>query len=831
MMRKSNCPCKPQLSCEKDGRHLSRCEGSFRPPFAVLDRSLSVRYFTARLPKVAGTTEHCDFLSVPDMAPTRQRASEFRHFLLREQDAGHTISLTDALLRQQRIVILFTILSCCLAFIYLQHATVRYRSTARVMVNQREHGLIDGNTSSRTDEDLVNEDILANHIELLRSRRNVSAALQRAGLSRLPSLEAERGDDQDNVDYVIENLELSRGGKGDSKAARSILLEFEHSDPADAMLVLDCIVSEYMLLIEEQFKDSLAIANRVVIDAQNQIQAELQESQTAYIDLRKNAPVLFTGEGSSNVYVDQYRTLSTQLVNLEIEESTALGRLQKATATAEQYADPNLVMPLEALGVIDTESLQRLGVFANMRADSTKSADFQMNQPERFEEARAQYNQLLRLMLDKQRLEADFGAGHPDVQKLEQEIELVRSFLADNKVETDSTLDEPQLTSRQLLGAYIGFLQSELASISERRTELEARIAHAESRARDLVDFELQEELLKSRIDRSQQLFDGLVEQLRSLDVAGSVDGYLHEIIETPRMGIRIWPRRSLVAAAGLALGLLGGVFLALINDHLDSRFQSVGEMDSLISLPILGCVDNLPVSRRATVLNFEAPESEAFRLLRTMLLADVRAGRLSSLSAASALSGDGKSTILLNIAASFASLQMPVVLVEADMRRPVLRKKLQLETKAGLADILTGKSSLEDALSSCAIPHLSVIHAGTAVSSPSELLESDSFDGLLKELKTRFVLTIVDVGPVLAVSDSLVVAQKVDGTVLVVRPSADRRQQVFDAAEILRAADVNLLGMVVNTCGSSRHFHKSRYGRPTGYGPRLIESAVNELS
>lgn len=749
--------------------------------------------------------------------------AEMQQIILRDQSGVPAINLLEALSRQKRIIFLMTTLVCCLAYLYVQNTAPRYTSTAKLMVNQRDTGLVNSPTSQNPSDDLVNEDILANHIELLSSRKNVSSALQRSGLMDLDSIlpELDEDKDEDSVDYVISNLKFSRGGRGASKGARTMLLEFQHTDSVDAKLILDCVIEEYMRLIDQQFADSISVANNLVMAAQQEIQTELQAAQQEYIASRKKAPVLFTGDGSSNVFVEQFKTLSNQLIELEIQESITQGRLQKANAVVAEYADPNKFMPIEELGVIDTDSLQRLGVFSNMRADSTKSADFQVNQPERLEEAKTQYNQLLRLMLEKQRLEADFGSGHPDVQKLQQEIDLVKQFLEDNKVETLAELDEPQLTSRQLLGAFVGFLKSELSSVTEQRKELTSRIAFAESQARGLVQYQLQDELLKSKIDRHQLLFDGFVEQLRTLNMASNVDGFVHQLLERPRPGVKIWPKLSIVLAAGVMLGLLLGVFAALVNDQSNSRFKTAQEIDSAVSIPVLGYIKKLPVSRRSAFVPSTSSENESFRLLRTMLLADVRSGELSSLTATSASPADGKSTLLLNIAASFASLKMPVVVVEADMRRPTFRKRLKLKGKTGLSDVLNNTATIEESLCETEVPNLKVIHAGTPVSDPAELLQSEAFDNLMKELRADYVLTVVDVGPILAVSDPLVVAQKVDATLLVVRPSVDTRQQVLGAADRLRAGNVNLLGMLVNAYGSSSEFHDSRYGYDVTYASK----------
>ena len=85
--------------------------------------------------------------------------------------------------------------------------------------------------------------------------------------------------------------------------------------------------------------------------------------------------------------------------------------------------------------------------------------------------------------------------------------------------------------------AYVGFLESDLIYADESRREMETLLADAEKQARILVEFELQEGIMRSRVDRTQLLFDGVVEQLRDLDLASGMRGYIHEILEAPRRG------------------------------------------------------------------------------------------------------------------------------------------------------------------------------------------------------------------------------------------------------------------------------------------------------
>lgn len=724
-----------------------------------------------------------------------------------------SLNLMDILRRQRWIILATVSVGTALAALYWTKATPWYESTAKILVSQRDPGLASAEAgATTTSQDMVNEDVIANHMEVLRSRLIVEGALNRHKLADLPSIKEQLDDpEEDAADYVIEHLKLSRGGEGSAKDARSLSIAFEHTEKDDARLVLEAIVIEYQHFLGEQLSTAMSEANTIVKEARNNLEEELETIQQEYITVLQTAPVLFQGDGSSNVFVEQYRRLHEELLTLDIQESSSKARLEKAKAVFAGKTEDQEI-EIDDLGVIDTDSLTRLGVFAGLQANTARSADFQADQPERLEEARTNYTHMLRLMSDKRRLEADFGPGHPDVKKIDEEIALVKSFVDERSGDLSPGWEDTQLTPEGLLKAYVAFLASDITAISERRTELGILLADAEKQARVLVEFELKEGILKSRLERTQALFDGLVEQLRELDLASGMHGYIHELLEAPRMGEQVWPSLPICGVAGVMLGLIGGLFFAVVNDQLDKRFRSSSEIDSAIGLPIVARVGRIRTGANSPIVPDNSPEGESFRMLRTLLLNDVRSGQLKVLSATSPLPGDGKTTVLINVAAAFAKLNMSVVLIEGDMRRPTFHKRFNIPEDLGLSDLLKGKAIIDDVLVPSGFPNLTLIAAGSGAANPSELLQHEPFDHMLKALSERFELVIVDVGPVLAVSDPVIVSQKCDGMLLVVRSSNDTKQQVMDAVDTLRSAGAKLLGCILNTYGSGHEFERTGY-------------------
>ena len=338
--------------------------------------------------------------------------------------SGVSLKLGDILRRQLWLILACVSLGCALASVYWINAPVVYESQAKVMVSQRSPQITSVDASQ--DQTMVDEDTLANHMEIVRSRRIVETALKRHGLTELDSIRSELSSDVDAAEYVIGHLKLTRGGDGSAKDARILSINFEHKNPDDSKLILEAIPVEYQKFLGAQLSQAMSEAGRLVEDAQSNLESALEDAQYEYVAARQKAPVLFQGEGSGNVFLEQYKRLHEELLTLDIQQSTVKTRLAKAKQLIEDEANGKAI-DMESLGVIDPESLQRLGIFAGLQANAGKSAEFLAEQPQRLEEARTQYSSLLTLMSQEQRLKADFGEGYPEVKKLQDEIALLKS--------------------------------------------------------------------------------------------------------------------------------------------------------------------------------------------------------------------------------------------------------------------------------------------------------------------------------------------------------------------------------------------------------------------
>ncbi|WP_146580096.1 polysaccharide biosynthesis tyrosine autokinase [Neorhodopirellula pilleata] len=755
------------------------------------------------------------------------------------EDPSETLDVLEILSRQRWLIIFLCLCGLTAGIAYALYAPVWYETNATVLINQKSAGL--GGDS--TGQSIVDEDILANHIELIQSRMIVGEALEQNSLVSLPSIVEQLDETKpqfDAVDYVIEQLSIVKGGEGSAKTARSLSVTFTHTEPDDAQIILTAVMKRYEQFIIAQVEQLMGRANEMVNEAKQEVESELLAAEQEHLQSRQNAPLFFQGEGSSNVYQERYRRLQEELLDIDIQESTVRTRLTRVEDTLKEMDDSGDAFDhLDKLALIDSESLERLGVFAGLQSNAADTAEFKAAMPAKMEEARTQITHLLQLNSEKQRLSSVFGPAHPKVQELESEITLVKQFLQDNQDLTSPTsaFGESALTPEGLLKAYVGFLQHDLAALAERRKELTFLASDAETKAKDLIEYELTDMILQKKIARQEALFDGIVQQLRELDTASGLSGYLYEFLEVPRMGVKSWPKLPLCALGGLMLGLFGGLFVAVANDVRDGRFRSSAELDEAIGLLSLGRVGKLNSVKQGVtglIATELSPDAEAFRLGRTVLLPDIRSGKIRTIGFTSPMQGDGKSTVASNFAVSFSQIGLRVLLIDADLRRPSAHRFFSVGREEGLCDILNDRTPFADAIKETRADNVWVIPAGSSSSTPAELLQSSKFDEILRMASTQFDLVLVDLPPVLAVSDPVVVMPRLDSGILVVRVANVRRDEVINTIRRIESAGGQFAGCMLNAFGAGKKFdggggyhgyYKSDYTRPTNAGSKPARS------
>ncbi|SDB81162.1 capsular exopolysaccharide family [Pelagirhabdus alkalitolerans] len=199
------------------------------------------------------------------------------------------------------------------------------------------------------------------------------------------------------------------------------------------------------------------------------------------------------------------------------------------------------------------------------------------------------------------------------------------------------------------------------------------------------------------------------------------------------------------------------------------------------------------------TSLNPRSPISEQYRTIRTNLQFAAVDEDLSTMLVTSAGPSEGKSSTVANLAIVFSQQEKNVLLVDADLRKPTVHYTFRADNRRGLSSVLVGELSLAEAFTKSEHDGLDILPSGPIPPNPSELLGSKAMTKLIEEAKRYYDFIIFDTPPVLAVTDAQILANQVDGSLLVVRSKQTDQEAALKAKELLEPAQSKLLGSVLN--------------------------------
>ncbi|GER22683.1 chromosome partitioning protein [Zafaria cholistanensis] len=282
-----------------------------------------------------------------------------------------------------------------------------------------------------------------------------------------------------------------------------------------------------------------------------------------------------------------------------------------------------------------------------------------------------------------------------------------------------------------------------------------------------------------------------------------------------------ISPNTKLALALGGVVGMALGLGYALLRNHLDRRIRSVEAIERL-GAAVVGTIPRDPRSAAGRRIietggidhadRESHPFIEALRELRTNLSYTDVDNPPRVIVVTSSVPGEGKSTVAANLAVAIAGTGRRTVLIEGDLRRPVLTEFFGLPSGAGLTDVLSGSADIDDVLQPYGpVPELSVLGAGRIPPNPSELLGSKAMRSLLTEL-SRDAVVLIDSPPLLPVTDAAILARIGDGALVAVKAGSTTVDELGRALDNLRRVEGRILGTILNQV-PTRGAGASRYG------------------
>ncbi|MBK8020910.1 MAG: polysaccharide biosynthesis tyrosine autokinase [Chloroflexi bacterium] len=254
---------------------------------------------------------------------------------------------------------------------------------------------------------------------------------------------------------------------------------------------------------------------------------------------------------------------------------------------------------------------------------------------------------------------------------------------------------------------------------------------------------------------------------------------------------------RNVIVAA--VTGLAAGFILAFVLENRRPRLYTTQQIEKLAGSRVIAHVPFIRRPFRDDVFPHDRVAAEAFRRLRTHLFGQNHGAPLRFLLVTSAVPGEGKSTVAINLALAIARSGRSVLLIDANLQCPTLHDRFRVSNLVGLGPVLAGKADIAKAVQGTDVPNLFILTAGPINEQSSELLSSDRFLKVLDEAVERADAIIIDAAPVLSSSDSLIIARQMSGVLWVVDPNIVDLNTFDYAQDQMEQVGVPVTGLVVN--------------------------------
>jgi len=393
-------------------------------------------------------------------------------------------------------------------------------------------------------------------------------------------------------------------------------------------------------------------------------------------------------------------------------------------------------------------------------------------------------------------------------------------------VEVRSELDEITRSMKVEQGTVINRAQEEVNAATQNQEAVQRRLDQEKSLAYMGNSKAVEYSLARREYESNRSLYDGLQQRLQEAGIiAGLHSTNIRRIDPADAPDFPSSPRKSVNLMLGLLSGLGIGLLLSFLVEALDTNIKTIFDIEERLGLPMLGVVPQVDTKQlspetfvrdaTSTVPGAWSRLAEAYRSLRTTILLSRAGTPPQVILISSAKPSEGKTSITTLEAIVFALNGARVLLIDSDLRRPSVHLRFRIANKIGLTSVLTGKSSLQEAIFEVpAVPSLHILPAGPTAPMPAELLGSLQMQRLVEGLRASYDFILIDTPPILTVTDAAVLVSISDGVVLVLRYGQASRNVVARASEILLRSGAHLLGVVLNAVDLQSSDYAEYYGR-----------------
>lgn len=731
-------------------------------------------------------------------APARPQAAEAEF---------QELSLTDLLLmlwRGRWIIVVCIAVMAAVGVKYVKQRGTIWRATSRLYVDASAPAMLsaDGNIFARGNRNYANT-----QAELLRSTDVMDQTLLRPEIAASPIFP----DGANKIGWLKGAVKVSVGLKDDI-----VTVSLDHAQVEEACLIVNGVVDTFRRLHSAKGNSRARELKSIAVVSRDREQEVLDALLTNVKEfLSENSSIALDDRTGGTYATRQLESAFEEVKRIESEYQVAATRLETARSLQDH---PRLMRDFlgDTVPQVDRKA-DRIAelAFSDLMRSATQIAD----------EVRAARRKRTEL------LELGRTAENPSVLALDQQ--LVDLAQQQESVRTELAALEERLNANELEAERL-FAASLLANLERQYTDLGARLEASrnlynglETTARAIAPKRQELRRLETRITQSEAILEGLNQEISDYSKADISEEERSKI--TIEVLDRASPDTAKVAASApktlatfLLLGGILGCGLAWLRALLDRKVRTEEDITRATGLPLVGALPRTRL-REQKVDALQAWDehpalAEAARGLRTAIVFSMPQGKGKVLHITSADKGDGKSTTASQLAIAMAQAGQRTLLLDADLRSPRVAKVFHMGNDEGLSNILAQGARFDDVVRQTRLENLDVLTSGPVPINPAELLNSEAFLALLAELQQHYDRILIDTPPVLAVSDSRVVAIRAEATLLVARVDKTNRKRVEAAVERLASVGARILGVILNDVPRGIGYG---YGYGYGYGSR----------
>ena len=607
-----------------------------------------------------------------------------------------------------------------------------------------------------------------------------------------------------------------------TRGADTLTVSYKDNDPETAAAVVNTLIALYI--------ENNQIVNRAeAVSAREFIEKQLPNAEAS---VRQTEAELRKFKEQNKVVALKEEATEAVKVIAELEAKIAQVRSEFADANAQSQVFQNELRmnPQQAL---------------------TLTA---LSQSPVIQEALKEYQQVERqLQIERTR----FQEAHPVIADLKSKKAALNALLQEQIQKVIGSQKQSPVQNLQI-GDVKPKLIEEFVKIEAKRqgfankfAALSQEQAAYKLRVNVLPRLEQEQRELENKLQASQTTYALLLQKLQEIRITENQNVGNARIIQAAFVPDEpVAPRKSLFLVAGVMLGSLLSLATALILEATDQSIKTVEEARELFGLTLLGVIPDLRKPKKNTwrdalfnsypipykqarsrkrqsatptndleqsipqVVVRETPHSPisaAYRMLQANLRFLSSDRDLKAIAISSSLPGEGKSTLCANLAVTVAQLGRKVLLIDADLHRPVQHRIWELSNQVGLSNVIVGQAELKSAIADV-MPNLKVLPSGVIPPNPMALLDSQRIATLIEQFSQTYDLVIIDTPSLNVAADALILGQKTDGILFLVRPGVVDSQSAAFAKELLAKSNQHVLGLVVNGIIPDREPHSYYY-------------------